>query len=54
MSARGIFALIAVVSISTGVTFLALGESRGVAIPWLLVGIMAAVGVVLADRRRRR
>jgi hypothetical protein len=53
MSERGVFALIVLVSVLTGVVFLMLGESRG-AILWLLAGILTTVGVLLDERRRPR
>jgi hypothetical protein len=53
MTARGIFVLIAVVSVFTGVAFIAVDQQWVVAVLWLLVGVLAAVGAVLADRRQR-
>ena len=53
MTARRIFVLVAIVSMLFGVAFAANGQHREVAIPWLLAGLLAAVGVLLTDRRRR-
>lgn len=51
---RQIFTLVAAVSVIAGVMFAAVGDHREVAIPWLLVGITAAVGVLVSGRGPRR